>query len=157
HPRGAKLVEPTGLDRVHAPGSVTGQEPLDVRVARRLARPERAAGTVAREPVRGYVVVVARPDERIRRIVPCIRARLEPLDGAVLAAVPQGLHRAPSLPGRRDMSGPRHREETHTKVSRQCASPVLERRAEPTGPVPGTVTRYAQMCDGFVTRLAPIS
>src|SRR5205814_1938395 len=85
--------QPVRLQRVDAPRAVARQEALDVVVRRRRDRPERAARAVAWKPVRRDVLVVDRPDERLGRVVLRIRPRLEALDPAVVADVPDAHRR----------------------------------------------------------------
>ena len=71
------LRQPRAFDRVHAARAVAAEKALDVVLARRLDRPERAARALAREPVRGHVLVVDRPDERLGGVVRLVGTRTE--------------------------------------------------------------------------------
>src|SRR5439155_17805228 len=79
--RATNPVEPHGLHDMHAPRAISGEEAVDVVVARLVDRPERRARAVTREPVEREVARVDRPDAPV--------ARLEASNRRFLAHMPQ--------------------------------------------------------------------
>ena len=86
HPCGADALEPAALGDVHPARAC---QELGVRRRRLRRRPERAARTLAREPVEREMARVDGPDAWLRALGGRADVRLEPSDRGVLADVPE--------------------------------------------------------------------